>query len=102
MRDGCGMRKLVYSMNVSLDGYMEDETGRFDWSRPDEEVHRFVNTEHRSAGGHIYGHRMWETMQYWATAEGDPVTNEFAEVWRAMPKYVASRTLTAVEHGATL
>jgi len=96
------MPKLIYSMNVSLDGYMEDETGRFGWSRPDPEVHRFVNAEHRAAGGEIYGARMWETMQYWATAQGDDVTNEFAEVWQAVPKYVASRSLAEVEHGATL
>jgi dihydrofolate reductase len=95
------MRKLVYSMNVSLDGYMEDEDGRFDWSEPDPEVHRFINAEHREAGGHIYGRGMWGTMKGWATLEGDEVTNEFAAIWRAMPKYVVSSTL-AEAPGATL
>jgi dihydrofolate reductase len=100
------MPKLVYSMNVSLDGYMEDADGRFDWAVPDDEVHRFVNEEHRTAGGHLYGRRMWETMQYWATADQDPaataVTVDFARIWQATPKYVVSRTLESVEHGATL
>jgi dihydrofolate reductase len=98
------MRKLVYSMNVSLDGYMEDGTGRFGWARPDDEVHRFVNDEHRAAGGHVYGRRMWETMQYWATDDPawDDTAADFARVWVAIPKYVVSRTLDRVEHGATL
>jgi dihydrofolate reductase len=100
------MPKLIYSMNVSLDGYMEDATGRFDWSVPDAEVHHFVNDEHRGAGAHVYGARMWETMKYWATADRDPAaspeTVDFAHIWQAMPKYVASRSLSEVGHGATL
>ena len=98
------MRKLVFSMNVSLDGYMEDTTGRFGWSVPDDEVHRFVNEEHRAAGGAVYGRRMWETMRYWGTDDPsrDEASAEFARVWAAVPKYVVSRTLDHVEHGATL
>ena len=100
------MRRLVFSMNVSLDGYMEDATGNFGWSKPDDEVHQFVNDEQRAAGGGIYGRRMWDTMKYWATAdtqpEATPVAVDFARIWQAMPKWVASRTLDHVEHGAEL
>ncbi len=97
------MRKLVFSMNVSLDGYMEDASGRFDWSVPDAEVHAHINDEHRTAGGYVFGRRMWEMMVYWGTEDParDAVSADFAQVWRAVPKYVVSSTLTDVE-GATL
>jgi dihydrofolate reductase len=71
------MSKLIYAAIASLDGYVEDEAGNFDWVAPDEEVHAFVNELERSIGTYLYGRRMYETMVYWET-EGDdePVTRE--------------------------
>jgi dihydrofolate reductase len=91
------MPKLVYSAIISLDGYVEDAEGRFDWATPDEEVHAFVNELERPAGTHLYGRRMYETMVFWETAGADPdqpaVFRDFAEIWRAAEKIVYSRTL---------
>jgi dihydrofolate reductase len=102
------MAKLTYSAITSLDGYIEDEGGRFDWAMPDPEVHTFVNDLERPVGTHLYGRRMYETMAVWQTvglapagaspAEAAPQPEEldFAEVWRAADKVVYSRTLDAV------
>jgi dihydrofolate reductase len=89
--------KLVYSALASLDGYVEDSTGNFEWAAPDEEVHAFVNDLERPIGTYLYGRRMYETMAVWETVgtSGDEatVTRDFAELWRAAEKIVFSRTL---------
>ena len=99
------MAKLIYSALASLDGYVEDAQGRFDWAAPDEEVHAFVNDLERPVGTHLYGRRMYETMVFWETAgTGDnasAVTRDFAEIWRAADKVVYSRTLQAVTSART-
>ena len=91
------MAKLIYSTLASLDGYTEDEDGRFDWAKPDEEVHAFFNELERPVGTHLYGRRMYETMIYWESAETvegqPPYIQEFAEIWRAAEKVVYSRAL---------
>ncbi len=91
--------KLIYSAITSLDGYVEDDEGNFDWAAPDEEVHAFINDLVRPIGTYLYGRRMYETMAGWETEEfiGDrqPVAVEFASIWRAADKIVFSRTLEA-------
>jgi dihydrofolate reductase len=104
------MARLIYSAMTSLDGYVEDTAGAFDWSAPDDEVHAFVNDLERPVGTYLYGRRMYETMTYWETAsidaqtgperepaepDGDPGA-DFAQIWRAAEKIVYSRTLPAV------
>ncbi len=99
------MAKLLYSALASLDGYVEDEHGRFDWAAPDEEVHRFVNDLERDVGTHLYGRRMYETMAAWESdpslAEGSPVTRDYAGIWQAADKVVYSRTLQEVATART-
>jgi dihydrofolate reductase len=94
------MAKLTYTAITSLDGYIEDEEGRFDWAVPDAEVHAFVNDLERPVGTHLYGRRMYETMAVWQTVGDEPslpaAEADFAEVWRALDKVVYSRTLDAV------
>ena len=94
------MAKLNYTAITSLDGYIEDEKGRFDWAMPDAEVHAFVNDLERPVGTHLYGRRMYETMAVWQTVRDDPgvpaVEADFGELWRALDKVVYSRTLDAV------
>jgi dihydrofolate reductase len=91
------MAKLIYSMIESLDGYVEDEEGKFDWAAPDDEVHAFVNELDRPIGTYLYGRRMYETMLFWETvstgADQPAVMRDFAEIWRAAEKIVYSRTL---------
>ena len=88
------MGKLVYTALCSLDGYVADERGQFDWAAPDEEVHAAVNDIERSAGTHLYGRRMYDTLAVWETLEDDePVMRDYAEIWRAADKVVYSRTL---------
>ena len=91
------MAKLIYSSIVSLDGYVEDASRRFDWAAPDEEVHAFVNDLVRPIGTHLYGRRMYETMVFWETAglaDDDPeVIRDFGSLWRAADKIVFSETL---------
>jgi dihydrofolate reductase len=85
---------LIYSAIASIDGYVEDEAGTFDWAAPDEEVHAFVNELERPIGTYLYGRRMYETMAVWETIDDDhPVMRDFAELWRAAEKIVYSRTL---------
>jgi dihydrofolate reductase len=104
------MARLIYLAIASLDGYVEDEQGRFDWAAPDEEVHAFVNDLERPIGTYLYGRRMYETMVFWDTAATDAgssaVIRDFAAIWQAAEKIVYSRTLqtvssakTRVEHG---
>ena len=98
------MAKLVYAAIASLDGYVEDEEGRFDWSAPDEEVHAFVNDLERTFGTYLYGRRMYETMVFWEdadTADEPAVFREYAEIWRATEKVVYSRTLASVSSTRT-
>jgi dihydrofolate reductase len=97
--------KLIYSAIASLDGYVEDGQGSFDWAAPDAEVHAFVNDLERPVGTYLYGRRMYETMVFWETAsssEDQPaVTRDFAEIWRAAEKVVYSRTLRTVSSART-
>ena len=93
--------KLIYSMSVSLDGYIKGPDGRFDWSMPSEEEHRVHNRRVGELSAHLCGRRLYETMRFWdtpeATSSEDPVMREFAAIWQALPKIVFSRTLTSVE-----
>jgi len=93
------MARLIYSAIASLDGYVEDKQGEFDWAAPDDQVHAFVNDLERPIGTYLYGRRMYETMVFWETvstsADQDAVTRDFAEIWRAAEKIVYSRTLQA-------
>ncbi len=99
------MAKLIYSAITSLDGYVADEDGKFDWAEPDEEVHRFVNDLERAFGTHLYGRRMYELMVYWETAhtvaDQPPFAQDFAEIWQAADKIVYSKTLEAVSSART-
>jgi dihydrofolate reductase len=86
--------KLVYSAISSLDGYVADEDGKWDWSVPDEEVHAFVNDLERPVGTYLCGRRLYEVMAVWETLQSDePVMRDYAEIWRAAEKVVYSRTL---------
>jgi dihydrofolate reductase len=89
------MAKLIYSSIASLDGYVADENGNFDWGAPDEEVHTFVNDLERPIGTYLYGRRMYDVMRFWETAgaEMPGVEREYAEIWRAADKVVYSAKL---------
>src|SRR5437868_2072333 len=91
------MARLIYSAITSLDGYVADEKGNFDWAAPDEEVHAFVNDLERPGGTYLYGRRMYETMVYWETAHTLPDQPRFvldwARQWQTAEKIVYSRTL---------
>ena len=91
------MGKLTYSAIASLDGYIEDEHGKFDWAAPDDEVHAFINELERPVGTYLYGRRMYETMVAWESVDSHP----YAEIWRAADKVVYSRTLDAVASART-
>jgi dihydrofolate reductase len=97
--------ELIYAAIASLDGYIEDEHGKFDWAEPDEEVHAFANDLERDVGTHLYGRRMYEVMKVWDTdeiLEGQPtVMRDYAEVWRASDKIVYSRSLPEVSTSRT-
>jgi dihydrofolate reductase len=104
-----GMGKLIYSVIASLDGYVEDEQGKFDWAAPDDELFTLVNDLERPIGTYLYGRRMYETMVFWETVNTGgaqtAVMRDFAEIWRAAEKIVYSRTLqtpstarTRIEH----
>jgi dihydrofolate reductase len=99
------MAKLIYAAITSLDGYVEDEQGKFGWAAPDAEVHAFVNELERPVGTYLYGRRMYETMVYWETRGTGPdqsdVSRDYAELWRAADKIVYSRTLQAVSSART-
>jgi dihydrofolate reductase len=98
------MAKLIYSALTSLDGYVADEDGNFDWAKPSEEVHVFVNDLERPVGTHLYGRRMYEVMAYWETADiadQPPCIRDYAEIWKAAEKIVYSRTLAEVSSAGT-
>jgi dihydrofolate reductase len=98
------MAKLLYSAIASLDGYVADADGRFDWAEPDEEVHRFVNDLERPVGTYLYGRRMYETMAFWEVQDfsgAPPFVRDFAELWRAADKVVYSTTLETVSTART-
>jgi dihydrofolate reductase len=99
------MGKLIYSAITSLDGYVADEDGNFDWAEPDEEVHSFVNDLERPVGTYLYGRRMYEVMVYWETAHTLPdqsaFVRDFAQIWQAADKIVYSKTLETVSSART-
>jgi dihydrofolate reductase len=98
------MGKLIYIANMSLDGYVADKTGNFDWTAPDEEEFSFIKELLRPAGTYLYGRRMYEVMAVWQTMEtrdrpsvfagwDDRTWQDFANIWRAADKVVYSKTL---------
>jgi dihydrofolate reductase len=99
------MANLIYSPIASLDGYVADENGNFDWAAPDEEVHRFVNDLERPVGTYLYGRRMYEVMVFWETAhtlaDQPPSIQDFAQIWQAADKIVYSKTLETVSSART-
>jgi dihydrofolate reductase len=99
------MAKLIYSAITSLDGYVADEDGNFDWAAPDEEVHSFVNDLERPVGTYLYGRRMYEVMVFWETAhtlpDEPPVVQDFAQIWQAADKIVYSTTLEKASSART-
>ena len=99
------MARLIYSVITSLDGYVADKDGNFDWAAPDEEVHRFVNDLERRVGTFLYGRRMYEVMAFWETAhtlaDRSPFIKDYAEIWQAADKVVYSRTLEKVTTART-
>jgi dihydrofolate reductase len=99
------LTKLIYSALMSLDGYVADKDGNFDWAAPDEEVHTFVNDLERTIGTHLYGRRMYEVMAFWETAhtlpDEPPQIKDYAEIWQAADKVVYSRSLEAVTTART-
>jgi dihydrofolate reductase len=100
------LRKLIYSMGVSLDGFIAGPGGEIDWSAPDEELHRFHNQQARETGAHLYGRRFYEVMRFWEKADERPSAPghilEFARIWKETPKIVFSTTLQEVEGNARL
>ena len=99
------MGKLIYSTITSLDGYVADKDGNFDWAAPDEEVHTFVNDLERPIGTYLYGRRMYEVMRYWETAHAltdqPSFMQDFAKIWRAADKIVYSKTLETASSART-
>ena len=101
-----GMRPVIFSMGVSLDGFIAGPDGEIDWSAPDEELHRFHNQQTRELGAHLCGRRLYEVMLYWETAGENTSAAEheleFARIWKQLPKIVFSTTLETVEGNARL
>jgi dihydrofolate reductase len=99
------MASLIYTTIASLDGYIADEDGKFDWAEPDEEVHTFINDLERPVGTYLLGRRMYEVLAYWddppALDEQPSFVQEFAEIWQAADKVVYSRTLDATRTART-
>jgi dihydrofolate reductase len=93
------MGRLIYGAIASLDGYIEDRDGKFDWAMPDAELHSYVNEMERSVGTYLYGRRLYETMRYWEDGgdgpDDPPEMHEYAAIWRDADKVVYSRTLEA-------
>ncbi len=99
------MAKLIYSSICSLDGYIADEHGNFDWAAPDDEVHAFINDLERPVGTYLFGRRMYDVMVWWETMDTDPsqseIARDFAEIWRAADKIVYSSSLKSVSSAKT-
>src|SRR4051794_18523235 len=98
------MARLIYSAIASLDGYVADEDGKFDWAEPDEEVHSFINDLERPVGTHLYGRRLYETMVAWENPEAfaiEPFMQDFARIWQGAEKIVYSRTLETASSART-
>jgi dihydrofolate reductase len=96
------LARLSYTAITSLDGYVADATGSWDWSVPDEEVHTFVNDLERPIGIHLYGRRLYEVLQAWETMDDPaPAMRDYATLWRAAEKIVFSRTLDEVSSART-
>ncbi len=98
------MASLIYSAIASLDAYIEDSSGSFEWAAPDEEVHGFVNDLERSVGTNLYGRRMYETMVFWetaSTADEPDVMRDYAQIWQAADKVVYSRSLRSASSERT-
>ncbi|MBA2272531.1 MAG: dihydrofolate reductase family protein [Actinobacteria bacterium] len=101
------MARLIYSAITSLDGYIADEDGNFDWAAPDEEVHTFVNDLERPVGTYLYGRGMYEVMVEWETAtaytlaDQPPFMQDYADIWQAADKIVYSKTLETVSSART-
>jgi dihydrofolate reductase len=99
------MARLIYSAIMSLDGYVADASGTFDWAAPDEEVHTVVNDLERPVGTYLYGRRMYEVMVVWETmydiAAQPPVVQDFTQIWQAADKIVYSTTLETVSSART-
>jgi dihydrofolate reductase len=97
--------RLIYSAIASLDGYVADEAGNFDWAAPDEEVHAFVNDLERPIGTYLLGRRMYEVMVFWETVETSadqrPVSRDFARIWQGAEKIVYSTTLAEAPSART-
>src|SRR5215216_6884278 len=97
---GCTMARLIYVMPTSLDGCIEDETGKFDWATPDEEGFAFINDLERPIGMYLYGRKMYQTMAIWETPEvipgRTPAMLDFAQIWQAADKIVYSKSLETV------
>jgi dihydrofolate reductase len=100
------MRKVIYSMGVSLDGFIAGPGGNIDWGAPDEELHRFHNEQTRELGAHFLGRRLYEVMRYWEAADENASAREyeleFARIWKRLPKIVFSKTLETVEGNTRL
>jgi dihydrofolate reductase len=100
------MRNLIYSMGVSLDGFIASRDGDIGWSAPDEELHRFHNRQTLEIGAHLCGRGLYEVMTYWETAGENPSAPEheleFARIWQELPKIVFSKTLESVEGNSRL
>src|ERR671937_859367 len=100
------MRKLIYGMSVSLDGFIAGPQGEIDWGAPDEELHRFHNRRVRELGAHLCGRKLYEEMRYWETADENPAASEyeleFARIWQDLPKIVFSKTLEKIEGNTRL
>ena len=100
-----GGAELIYTAITSLDGYVADADGSFDWAAPDEEVHRFVNDLERSIGTYLYGRRMYDVMVAWETAhtfaDQSPVMQDYAAIWQAADKIVYSTTLATATSART-
>src|SRR6059036_3754215 len=99
------MADLIYSAIASLDGFVADEDGNFDWAAPDEDMHTFVNKLERPVGTYLYGRRMYEVMVFWEAtrtlADQPPFMQDFAEIWQAADKIVYSKTLKTVSSART-
>jgi len=101
------MGKVIYLMNVTLDGFVETPDHSLDWGKVDDELHAFFNQQSREAGAFVYGRKVYEVMAaYWPTGESNPASTpvmvEFARIWNPKPKVVFSTTLTSVDWNSRL